>query len=742
MGKGQIIAHKGNGLYDVRLTYAYRSRITARLATYTAQIAEFDTKILAETDVNKKALLKLQRASIQKLYDYYSNGMPADPTVEAWCADLTEDLSYGTVVGTIEIPGEQVTMLVRPAYNGRSIYSAARDGQLMPSIAGAPHQVLFNWMLLPGWQRHKPIYRIGTVSAIDYDANTCTVCLEPAFSSQQNLPAVDGIGVADCGATALAGAADFCSRYPTHPFCTNSDEGSEIELTTGQLAQLQAVNYDVNLNYGRQGDPSGYRTGDSWDVMAPGGAGDCEDFALTKMQLLVDNYGWSPANLKIVTGYTKTGEYHAMLGVRTSNRGLMILDVNNDPVVSSTKLPYRIDKIAMTATSWKNYTRTMASVPIEYMTCNAWAFAAGDRVVVQFIDQKWTTPKVVGFAENPEACGIDIWRHGGVYYDEISGTGAWKYSTATEAWTWGGWTVNQTPSTDSSKYQLAANAISFDLAAHQWIFGGGRSYIFCPNYRQKCQRYTTTTLSYSERADHPDPARQVGQSAWYIGTGSYLVAGARVLFCYPDYTPEDPGVPDSSSTVHDDNQFFNDTLNTWAVKQSLPYSMYLGIDFAIGGYGYIGGGDNYGGALGATFDNLYRYDPTANTWAARTDLPRNLFLAQGASVDGKGYCLLGYCTTALTGDTNATADGRDFYNTKWLSEYDPVLNTWTNKSQGIGTNNLAGAVGAMSRIWSECVSGGGGPTDSDIQEYAPATDSWTAHAFAGWSSIDNSRLAL
>ncbi len=227
MGKGQIIAHKGAGLYDVRLTYAYRSRITQRLAMYTSQMAELDVKIAAETDANKKALLKLQRASVQKLYDYYSNGMPADPTVEAWCADLTEDLAYGTVVGTIEIPGEQVTVLVRPAYNGRSIYSTARDGTLMPSIAGAPHQVLFNWMILPGWQRHKPIYRTGTISAIDYDANTCDVCLEPAYSSQQNLPAVDGAGAVDCGATALAGAADFCSRYPTHPFCTNGEEGSE-----------------------------------------------------------------------------------------------------------------------------------------------------------------------------------------------------------------------------------------------------------------------------------------------------------------------------------------------------------------------------------------------------------------------------------------------------------------------------------------------------------------------------------
>jgi hypothetical protein len=239
-----------------------------------------------------------------------------------------------------------------------------------------------------------------------------------------------------------------------------------------------------------------------------------------------------------------------------------------------------------------------------------------------------------------------------------------------------------------------------------------------------------------------DPARQLGQSAWYIGSGSYLIAGARVLFCYPDWTPEDEGIPESVTSVHDDNAFFNDTLNSWTVKQSLPYSMWMGIDFAIGGYGYIGGGDNLGGELGTTFDNLYRYDPTANTWAARTDLSRNIFLAQGASIDGKGYCVLGYATTAQTGDEGASSDGRSFYNTKWAMEYDPVANTWSYKSQGFEFNYNSGAVGAAGKIWSECWGGPSDPTAADIQEFDPVANTWTKHAFADWESEANSRLAL
>jgi hypothetical protein len=124
------------------------------------------------------------------------------------------------------------------------------------------------------------------------------------------------------------------------------------------------------------------------------------------------------------------------------------------------------------------------------------------------------------------------------------------------------------------------------------------------------------------------------------------------------------------------------------------------------------------------------------------DLPRNIAFAQGAEVGGKGYCLLGYATTSRTGDVAALFAGRDFYNTRWLTEYDPVLNTWTYKSQAIGWQNISGAVGALSKIWSECVEGDEGPTTTDIQEYDPATDAWTAHVSAGWSSIANSRLAL
>lgn len=62
-----------------------------------------------------------------------------------------------------------------------------------------------------------------------------------------------------------------------------------------------------------------------------------------------------------------------------------------------------------------NYATAYSAVPIEYMTCDHEAFADGDIVVVEFIGQtatgiegNWAAGKlkVIGFASNPQPCGL------------------------------------------------------------------------------------------------------------------------------------------------------------------------------------------------------------------------------------------------------------------------------------------------------------------------------------------------
>ena len=51
-----------------------------------------------------------------------------------------------------------------------------------------------------------------------------------------------------------------------------------------------------------------------------------------------------------------------------------------------------------------NQESMLTGVPVEYMDCNAAAFEEGDQVVVEFREQKWEQPAVVGFVTEPRGC--------------------------------------------------------------------------------------------------------------------------------------------------------------------------------------------------------------------------------------------------------------------------------------------------------------------------------------------------
>lgn len=224
MGKATIISETGAGRYTVRINKDI-SRITVRIARLTARVVALTAELVsqaaqittqeaviagltaqiatatleqlpalekslleARTELDKlnvtKRLTELEKVSCQKTIDYL-NGLSglADETVGAWCADYTEDLTG--IVGTMEVPGERGTVLVRPGYNGAAVYSAARDGQLQPVLAGTPASAYWNYCMFPGWQKWKPLWRFGRI--VSLSGNTATVDLDSVTSSAQAL---------------------------------------------------------------------------------------------------------------------------------------------------------------------------------------------------------------------------------------------------------------------------------------------------------------------------------------------------------------------------------------------------------------------------------------------------------------------------------------------------------------------------------------------------------------------------
>lgn len=723
MGRGQIISGGSGGLYNVKLIYAYRSRVEQKItnaqqqitalqnqvSTLTSQINSEPDPLKREPLIMRRTAINLQITSLQKQIQYFEENMPADPTVSAYCMDLTEDLTG--YVGTAEIPGEKVTVLVRPGYSGRATYLGSRDGQLMPPIAGEPNQVLFNWMLLPGWQRHKPIYRIGTIvtGSIDRGANTCSVCLEAAYSTQQSLPAVHGLAISDCGVPSgfTTQINDFCSRNPGHPFCTNTEEGGDIYLSDGMLADLQAVNSYVNNNYGRGDDASGWRIGDHWDVMSPGGSGDCEDFVFTKMQRLVSVYGWNPRDLKLVTSYTREGIGHAMLGVRSSNRGLMLLDVNYDQVVASSRLPYRVDKIALTKDEWSSYTRRLDAVPVEYMQCNAWAFEDGDRVVVQFTSQDWAQPKVVGFADGPQACAFKFYFLCQFTLNCAAG-GQIVYDIASDSFR------NMGQMMDPEFRDRAAGAV---VGSNIHVAGG---------YASRCSGgspvevgtvadhdiFNTGTEAWSSAANIPNA--RTGLMGAGVGGKAYFFGGFSQQH-NAKQTVNDTGdcgerVFSWTSFMSAIGPFFNQCSEfdpvaaAWTAKTAITASKAMLQPFTIAQLIYAAGGvvgqvddtqnmatctETGGGTHSYTdledqyqfTDDARRYSPLGDAWAAIAGLSAERAFHAAANFEAAGYVFGGRSYGSLTVDDIEVADSLDGYDqhqTFSAAKFFPATGAWSS----------------------------------------------------------------
>lgn len=231
MGKGTIISGGTDGLYSVKLNLD-RAKIMAMITRLDSEISVIDLKLTAlETAITAKrseinslniniayyaslsniykdeliaasksmsekvnelaTLLQqrnvfiLQKKALQLRIVYLSQHTPTDPTISAWCADLSEDLTGE--IGTIEVPGERGIVLIHPGYSNAAEYAAARDGKLFPAISQTPEQCCYNLAMLPGWQKWMPTYRFGIIDTLDQVHNLCDVTLEAATSSAQDL---------------------------------------------------------------------------------------------------------------------------------------------------------------------------------------------------------------------------------------------------------------------------------------------------------------------------------------------------------------------------------------------------------------------------------------------------------------------------------------------------------------------------------------------------------------------------
>lgn len=121
---------------------------------------------------------------------------------------------------------------------------------------------------------------------------------------------------------------DFCNRYA--PECDGKREAAvDIDLTPSRLKQIDRVNRDVNRTITPITDMDHWGVVDRWDYPTDG-KGDCEDYALLKRKILI-NEGVPRQALLMTVVKDLEGAGHAVLTVRTS-KGDYVLDNLSDKV--------------------------------------------------------------------------------------------------------------------------------------------------------------------------------------------------------------------------------------------------------------------------------------------------------------------------------------------------------------------------------------------------------------------------
>lgn len=128
--------------------------------------------------------------------------------------------------------------------------------------------------------------------------------------------------------SAPAGHVDFCKRYLK---ACSYKSTQPVKLHDYNIISniLWVVNTHVNDNFIPATDMKTFNTDELWSyglqLEDEKRQGDCEDYALTKQLILIEEYGFDPANVLMTVVGDEKNEGHAVLAVRTS-QGTFILD--------------------------------------------------------------------------------------------------------------------------------------------------------------------------------------------------------------------------------------------------------------------------------------------------------------------------------------------------------------------------------------------------------------------------------
>jgi predicted transglutaminase-like cysteine proteinase len=170
----------------------------------------------------------------------------------------------------------------------------------------------------------------GTVLAI-FGATAYLAAMTPPESSPAEARTVTSNPV---------GWRDFCRKDPSE--CIQSGGSTEpLRLTSKNMSVINRINRWVNASIVPTSDLKQWGREEWWSY-PDNGNGDCEDYALLKRKMLLEE-GFPLQSLLLTIVRNRSGEAHAVLMVRTDH-GDFVLDNLTDEMLPWTKTGYRFIK--------------------------------------------------------------------------------------------------------------------------------------------------------------------------------------------------------------------------------------------------------------------------------------------------------------------------------------------------------------------------------------------------------------
>ena len=214
------------------------------------------------------------------------------------------------------------------------------------------------------------------------------------------------------------------------------------------------------------------------------------------------------------------------------------------------------------------------------------------------------------------------------------------------------------------------------------------------------EEYDSRTDTWSTRTNIPTARSFHGACA--VQGRVYIIGGTQTV------------LGSGLSTVEE----YDPVSDTWTTKADMPTARRCLSASVANGKIYVIGGYRAHGVL--PLRTVEEYDPATDTWTAKADMPTARRGLSACTVNGKIYAIGGD-----PGNSPATYVGLPT-----VEEYDPVMDTWTKKSDMPTARGYLSASAANGKIYAM----GGGlellntSGLSTVEEYDPVTDTWTTKA--------------